>query len=473
MIYLLNGNELYLRARNWSETEDFVWKCSVVNDNWWAGNHYFNIETAYTCPSSDAPDCLDNLTLWKEAHDDICPLAINGTYVGANHGMNCMEVITAPAHGKTNDDIGSVWQDSEDQTYCLVKIPNADTLCFVLFDEENMANGIMRYGKPQGSLAHKEKALHTEAVMIENRADGQLRPAYNHYSIKLFVDGKQVDPYTDMMSECECVSIQTQYDAVYIPAMLRYLMANVGKNDNSSLCAEILRERYARIIVRYDFHENGSTSVYSAYEIGKDIDVRYLGLVQSMTVAEKPYAYVPDTTYDVLTQQDETQKFWFYKDAWRDTEKVPYRYYQFKDDACADGMALVYDRSYGWGGNKTRLAKSDRAGYYNSTRKLYPAFISGGKLEAGARVDGFAARIPISKRDPDLTAMCWYYIGNDIVLMIDTHKAVEKDIVLPDCMAGRQMEILDSKNAFTVVLDDGKLHIRFEGYGYLVARLSN
>lgn len=471
MICLLKGNELYLRAQNWSENEDFVWKCSIVNVNWWAENHYFNIEAAYTCPSGDAPDCLEHLTLWKEAHDDICPVAINGTYVGANHGMNCMEIITAPAHGKTNEDIGSVWLDCENQTYCLVKIPNADTLCFVLFNEENMANGIMCYGKPQGMLTHQKNALHTEAVTIENRADGQLRPSYNHYVLKLFVDGKEVDPYVDRISECECIRVQTQYDAIYIPAMLQNLMDNVGKNDNTSMFAEKIRERYMRLDVCYDFHENGSTSVYSTYQIGKEIDVRYLGLVQSMTVAEKPYAYVPDTTYDVLTRQDETQKFYFTRDAWRDVQKIPYRYYQFKDETCRDGMALVYDRNYGWGSNETRLEKSEHAGYYNSTRKQYPAFVSGGKLKAGTQVDGFAARIPICKRDPDLTAFCWYYIGDDIVLMLDTHKAIDKEIILPDCMAGRKMEILDSKDAFDVALDKNKLHIRFGDYGYLVVRL--
>jgi hypothetical protein len=248
-------------------------------------------------------------------------------------------------------------------------------------------------------------------------------------------------------------------------------MDNVGKNDNTSMSAEKIRERYMRLCVCYDFHGNGSTSVYSTYEIGNEIDVRYLGLVQSMTVAEKPYAYVPDTIYDVLTQQDETQKFHFTRDAWRDAQKVPYRYYQFKDDTCRDGMVLVYDRNYGWGSNETRLEKSEHAGYYNSTRKMYPALISGGKLDSGAKIDGFAARIPISKYDSDLTAFCWYYIGDDIVLMIDTHKAVDKDIALPDCMAGRKLEILDSKDAFDVALDKNKLHVRFEGYGYLVLRL--
>lgn len=473
MICLLNGIELYLRAQNWSATEDFVWRCSLVNINWWAGNHYFNIEAGYTCPSTNAPDSIENLTLWKESHDDICPLMFNGLIAGGNHGMDCMEIITAPAHGKTNDDIGSVWVDTKGQTYCLVNVLDADKLSFVIFDEAIMASGVMRYGEPEGVLKHKQNAMHTEDVIIKQRREGQLRPCYNHYQMRLFVDGKRVDPFTDLLQECKCVSVEKEYDIIYVPAMLQMLMDCVGKNNNESLHAEHIRQRYVRVCIRYDFHDNGSTSVYVTYQFAKDVDLHYLGLVQCMTVAEKPYAYVPDTTYDVLTQQDETQKFWFYKDAWRDEKKVPYRYYQFKDAACKDGMALVYDRNYGWGSNETRLAQSVRAGYYSSTRKLYPAFISGGKLEAGTQIDGFAARIPVRKRDPDLTAFCWYYIGNDIVLLIDTHKQVNKNIDLPACMHDRQMEILDSRNAANPSLSDGKLHVSFDDYGYLVLRLYN
>lgn len=474
MICLLKGNELYLRTKNWSETEDFVWKCSIVNINWWAENHYFNIETAYTCPSGDAAGCLDHLIQWKEAHDDLCPLPINGTYVAANHGMNCLEIITAPSHGKTNDDIGSVWLDSENRTYCLVKIPNADKLCFVLFDEKCMTRGIMGYGRPEGALRHKENALHADDVIIKERADGQLRPSYNHYSIRLLVDGRQVDPYTDFEQVCDCVSVETRYDVVYVPAMLRHLMENVGQNDNASMHAEDIRERFARVIIRYDFHENGSTSVYSSYDFQQSVDLDYIGLAQSMTVEEKPYAYVPDTVYDVLTQQDETQKFRFTKDAWRDQTKVPYRYYQFKDASCAEGMAVIYDRKYGWGDNETRLANSQYAGYYNNTRKMYPFLVSGLKLAPGTCIDGFAARIPIRKYDPDLTAVCWYWIGDEIVLMIDTHKAVDKDICLPDYMEGGKIEIHDhsgSCDLSKVNLCGNKLHICFDGCGYLVIRL--
>ena len=48
MICVIKGNDLYLRAQGWSPSLDFVWKCSKVNQNYWAGNPYFNIEAAYT-----------------------------------------------------------------------------------------------------------------------------------------------------------------------------------------------------------------------------------------------------------------------------------------------------------------------------------------------------------------------------------------------------------------------------------------
>jgi hypothetical protein len=96
------------------------------------------------------------------------------------------------------------------------------------------------------------------------------------------------------------------------------------------------------------------------------------------------------------------------------------------------------------------------------------------KLTAGTGFEGFAARMPLSKRDADLTAMCWYEIGDEIVLMIDTHKAVEKDIALPDEMADSTMEVHDSSascDLSKLALNDNWLHLHFDGYGYLVLRL--
>ena len=479
MICLLKGNDLFLRSEKWSESDDFVWKCDIVNPHEWSktrwfGNKFFNIAGAYTCPSTEPADCVDNLALWKISLDDSCPVKINGTYIGANHGYYCCDQVTVPSHDKSEADIGSVWIDEEGKSYCLVKIPDEDTLCFVKFDEESMATGRFDFGRPENVLFHKSGAQHIGPVCFTERVDAQLYQSFNHYTVKLLTDEQERSVNEDFLQKCDTVTVETAYDIIYVPAMLRYLMERVGSNTNASQCSDEIGESYLRLYVRHVFCENGTVSTYCSFDINKDIDLQYFGLVQSMRTAEAPYAYIPDTVYDQLTPQDGTQTFWFYRDSWNSEQKAPYRYYQFKDSSCKEGMALAFDRNYGWGSNEMRLSRLDYAGMYYRTRKQYPAFISGGKLEAGMHIDGFAARMPLSKRDSDLTAMCWYYINDEIVLMLDTHKAVDKDVDLPDSLIGRKMEIHDSSascDLSKLTLDGNKLHISFDGYGYLVLRL--
>ena len=476
MFCVIRGNDLYLRARGWSSNEDFVWKCCKINawDDELLGNKYFNIEAAYTCPAGAPADDISTLTLWKASHDDICPLMVQGTPIGANHGFNCVDKITSSSHGKTPADIGSVWLDSAGRTYCLVKIPDANTLRVVMFNDANMETGKMSFGCPSGTLTHHRGAVHTEDILIESRQTAQLWQSFNHYSVEFLVDGQACDLPEHAVLSAESIAIVTRYDVIYVPSMLRYLMDHVGNNTNDSQHSDEIQESYLRLSVTYEFHDNGSISTYSSVRADRDLEVDYIGLVQSMTIGETPYTYVPDTTYEHLTLQEHRTLHNFGRDTWNSCEKAPYRYYQFDDRSCEKGMALVYDRNVGWGDNAKRLKRLTHAGRYYGSRKMYPAFISGGSLSEGESFEGFAARIPLHRYDEELTALCWYWLKSEIILMIDVHKTVDKEIVLPAYMDGRRIKVLDKTDSCTLtrsVIADSKLQFHVEGYGYLVARL--
>jgi len=474
MIGIVKGNDLILRATGWSEAEDFVWKCSKVNLNWWAGNPYFNIEAAYTCPAESECEDISSFSLWKESHDDICPVFVQGTPLGANHGFNCVDRVTAPSHGKTEADIGSVWLDSGDRTFCLVNVPDPHTLWFVLFDDKSMTHGKMSFGVPSGKLVHGFGATHTEDVTIEARSNTQLWQSFNHYSMKFLVDGEVRDIKGDSVFDGDKFEIETQYDIIYVPAMLRHLMHNTGNNTNESQHSEEIEESYLRVNVKYEFRENGSVTTYCSFWINKELELGYIGLVQSMAVDSTTYTYVPDTSYKNLTVQGSSSIHFFSRDTWDSEEKAPYRYYQFADVSCGKGMALAYDRRFGWGTNEKRVRCLEHAGRYYTTRKMYPAFISGGKLSAGEHVDGIAVRMPLYRYDEDMTAVCWYWIGDEIVLMIDIHSAVSKEIRLPEYMNDRKIEILDKTESVKIgqsAINSAKLKVHSDGYGYVVIRL--
>lgn len=477
MACIIEGNNIFVRAKRYEEKNDLVWKLLKESD---ADNRYFNMDWMYTCNTYiPNEDTSKSLTAWKSAYDDCCPVNILGTYLAANHGFNCVDKITATSHGKTDADIGSVWTDTKSQTYVLTHIYDADTLGFVMFNDTNMANGRMGYGNPSAgtTLTHASGATNTNSISIETRESTQLWKSWNNYSLKLFVDGIEQDLTIDTADaplKGNRVEIRTQYDVIYIPAMLTHLMNNVGNNTSASQNSDEITDSYMTMYINYQFNMNGSLSTYSSFYINKDISVGYIGLVQSMKMGEAPYTYVPDTTYKVLTLHDGSQVQTFAKNLWDSEDKAPYRYYQFATDAAEKGVALVYDRTIGWGTNDIRKTKLSDAGMYHTSKKMYPSFISGGSLTVGTYFDGLAARVPLYKYDPDLTSVGWYWCSDDIILMIDTHNSVNKDIILPDYMNNMRVEVLDKTDSVTcgqTYIFNNKLRFIASEYGYLVARL--
>jgi hypothetical protein len=210
--------------------------------------------------------------------------------------------------------------------------------------------------------------------------------------------------------------------------------------------------------------------------VNKNLQVGYFGLVQSIAPSNPVYTYLPDTTkWQSLVEQTGATTQTFNKGEWTSSDKVPYRYYQFTNAGAEEGVALVFDRTIGWGSNEIRKNHiSSNCGMCYTSRKLYPSFISGGTLSPGTYFDGMAARVPLYKYDPDLTSIGWYWSGDDIHLMIDTHKAVNKDIVLPEYMNNMRIEVLDKTDSCTfeqTYVFNNKLRFISSGYGYLVLRL--
>lgn len=474
MSCVIQENDFYIRAKQFEDDKDAVWHLQKVNST--GGNKYFNISNLYTCNKNTKEEVLtDALTLWKWCGDDIAPPVIKGTYIAANHGAACLDKITHTAHGKTTADIGSVYLDSStNKTYVLTTIYNENTLGLVYFSDSIMKTGVMTYGNPSvgTTLICQSNATNTNNIVIESREANQLFPCFNHYTIKFFVDGIEKDLNEQTILEGDRFEVVTQYDVMYVPAMLEYLMENIG---NVDINFEEVEQSYMTMYITYQFNKNGSISTYSSFYMPMDINVGYIGLTQSYRVSETPYTYVPDTTvYQIPVLHKLNADAEFLKNTWVSQEKVPYRYYQFADDTFGKGVVQTYDRTIGWGKNDIRLNHISHAGRFSAAAKMYTAFISGCNIPAGTYFDGMAARIPLYKYDPDLTSVCWYWCSDDIILMIDTHNSVNKDIVLPDYMNNMRIEVLDktdSMNFNQTYVFNNKLRVQCTDYGYLVLRL--
>lgn len=477
MTIFIDENDMYVRAKEYTDTDDFVWHMRKVRLK---DNRYFNLETACTCPSI-IPDEMTtaNLKTWKSTMDDIGPSSFNGTYIAGNHGFLCVDRITVTGHDKTDADIGSIWTDEKGKTYVLVYIYDANSLGFIMFNAKMMANGIMNPGSPTigTTMTHQSGATNTASVVIEDRTSTQAWKSWNHYTLRLFVDDVEYDLGAGQTIAGDKIELVTEYNVIYIPAMLTYLMNNVGNNTADSQNSDEIEDYYAKIAIRYSFNKNGSLSEYNSYYINKTLNIGYIGLVQSISIkngTNPPYTYIPDTTYDVLTPHDGSVTQRFSKDLWNDEGKAPYRYYQFTDETAVKGMCLTYDRSIGWGNNEKRLPHLSDAGMYFTSTKMYPSFISGGTLNPGDFFDGMAARIPLYKVDEDITSVGWYWSNQDIILMIDCHQTVNKEINLPNYMNHMRIEKLDvteSVDMEQTYIHNGKIRFQCTDYGYAVLKL--
>lgn len=473
MVVYCEDENIFVKSKKYSDDSHFIWKLRQTrggNEDY-NSNLMFNLETAYTCSSNCMDEDFASLTNFKGLSDDLCPVNFDGTYIGANHGYNCLDRVTTGSHDKTIVDIGSIWT-CNNKKYVLVRIVDATTLDFVMFNDTNMSTGIFGYGNPSGTMTHVSGATNTSNVTVTSNSATQLRRGINNYSIKMLIDGKEQE-FTNGVYSGNSVEILTQYNTIYVPATLQYLMDNVGNNTNESLYSDDITDSYLTLYVDYKFNINGSISTYSSFYINKDMSLGYFGLVQSGSISNTSVLYIPDTVYDTPTVQNATT-FSFKPETWRKSDKVPYRYYQYSDDTLNKGIAMIYDRSIGYGDNTKRLTQITHAGQFYTTEKMYPALISGGTLKAGRFIDGMAVRVPLYKHDPDFTAMGWYWVNDDIILMFDTHKSINKDVMLPDYMNNMRIEVLDKTDSVTMeqtYIFNVKLRFQCTDYGYAVLRL--
>ena len=506
-ILAIGENSLRFRATEWRTGYHLVNDAVYSRDS---HNRFFNLSAIREVPESLAINSVSTsgLTNWKGTGDDITPVNINGTYIGANHGYNIIAKIPNP--GKTENDIGSVWQKSDGQQFVLVYV-TASELWLCPFDNESMASGnFAKYAAKQlisagDVLTHvetdyggAENTFKITAAAGNPSDDMQFYVAVNHVVRRAFVDGLiEVDPTVDGAYEGEFIDFYESYDIIYLPTMLEYLMENVGRNDNDSHHTDKLTESYMTFHNTYRFHKNGATVVYTSYEVKKDIVLSIFAGVQSGAFSpdeakgEGHYVYVPGTTtYAKPTLQTNSQ---FYvgtgseKDGITGNLANPDRlvtsYFQMTKPDGSKAMNLGFCPEFGYGIDENRreyLGINKNAGsnlaFYFTSHKMYPKLLSNTTMTTGTVIDFISYRIPTNKTDEDFTAINWYWVDDVIYLSLHTDKAVaERTVTLPEYMNGMTATVIEGSTSFTVVSDmikDNTVTVSSTDAGYAIIKLT-
>ena len=470
VVFSKSGATLQVRVP-WDGTNDFATQFNMGVDT---GNYAFEFLQSLLIPKASAKTVVTGAQ-FKSMSDDICPVLINGSYMGGNHGFDAGYTVAMAAHGKTEADIGSVWTSANGSDYVLLKVPSANTLLFCS-EYTGVETAPLLKVTLTSPLTHKAGAAHTESIVFSDvSARTQIKPCVNNVAYKVLVNGVfEWDLSLDGWVNCEFVDAVVGYNILHIPSMLTALKADVGTNTNASLFDDSITEKYCRVTFVYRFTRNGAVMVIPTYDFDRSVSLDRMALVQSGTIGTK--MYVPDTAaYAGVTVQPAADTH-FYDEGWASAEKIPYRYYQFNADL-SKGMCLGFCPSIGHGVNAKRaLLNTTDAGYFGSNYKMYPYLICGKTLSAGTLIGAVAYMIPLRVIDADFSAVCWYWVGDDIYLMIDAHKTITKRIALPDYMVGRKVAPIDVHANATVYQDivgaEGlKIGIAND-YGYAVLKLT-
>ena len=487
----VNGNALRFRAMDWKEGTDFVMDCSLFASS----NKQFNI-AAYREVSSTTPlSSTTGGTTWKSTGDDITPINIQGTYIGANHGYYIIAAIPNPASDpKTEEDVGSVWKVGN-QEYVLVRAGvtakedshATEYLWFCPISDAMMASGSFSYKEiPAGSqIEHVSGATNTRTVVpTVGSRQIQYYNAINHVTERAFLNGNvEIDLTKNAIYTAEYIDFYESYDIIYLPAMLEYLMENVGYNDNMTHCSDEITESYVTFHNTYRFHKNGALVVYSSYDFHKTVTCSYIGGVQSGAFSESDhYIYVPgaNNEYKKPTLQG-TSTVNFGRDDLADPDTLFTSYFQMTSATGTKAMNLGFNPDFGFGKNEVREAyiqgnDGSNLAFYYTSYKMYPRLVANCQITAGTVVDCIAYRLPSEPTDEDFTAINWYWVGDEIYLSLHTTKTLtDKVVSLPDYMEGMTISAVENSDSFSVsstAVENGTITVSSTDAGYTIIKLS-
>ena len=496
VIFAVNGTALRFRAREWKEGTDFVMDAKLGGSS----NKKFNISWLAEINSSAPFDTTRTSSdigyvNYKSSGDDITPINMNGTYIGANHGYFIIAAIPNDSRNpKTEEDIGSIWQVGSNK-FVLVRIApvkeagNATMLWFCPYNEASMKSGKFSYVaiSKDDEVTHVSGAFNDKAFSASaDSVQAQFYIAVNHYKEMAFLNGTQeVDLTKNGFYTAEFVDFYEEYDIIYLPEMLEYLIYNVGYNTDEDHYSDRLTESYVTFRNTYRYHKNGACVVYSSYEFHKDVSIGYIGGVQSIPFSESThYVYVPGTTTLTKPTLQGSAQINVGKDHLADPSRLVTSYFQFSDANGTKGMNLGFNPLYGTGVNDVRApliggsasAQASNLAFYYTSYKMYPRLIANCNLKADTKITCVAYRLPSYVMDDDFTAINWYWVGDEIYLSLHTDVMLTKTVnVLPEYMNGMTATVIESSATFSVnsdTIENGSIDVSTTDAGYAIIKLT-
>lgn len=429
-------------------------------------------------------------------------------YIGANHGQPSSVVAKSTSHGKTYEDIGSLWTDSGGTKWNLLKVPDEDTLVFI---SENLSGDSNKYSfknSLSGTLTctRTNFAEHTENIVIESATTNQqLFPSINkqELTVKAVINGKKYALEEAQTVECDYIEIVERYQVMNpatIGNALRTNRPEGGYTSQPSLAVGVPLIDYN---MTYRITPDGTIFLMFDHTILEEINFRWYGGIQYQlrydAYSGGVHRYIPklesfDKTYNGSTlTYDFTEPYNVtaavtagnyigYSDQyatsalWEVADNPPNRQVDYMKDTSGN-IKASYAGGYIpvlQGEPSVRINRTSEAMYLYRSGKSYPHFVDSLAFSQTGTKDQKIQGVAYRKYNGAADKVASIYTvpyERDTYIYIDFHEIGEKEFVLSDYVkADVEITELEKSANVSYALVDGKVSAKMEDgtYGYIV-----
>ena len=393
--------------------------------------------------------------------------------------------INVEKHSLTSKDIGSIFKDRNSNEYIVVRITDEDN--FVVYPHfESLSDDAYSFKLPLSplTLVSGESTKKRIGFYTNNLKQVNIALSGKESECKIVANGKQIDTtVVEDYVQCSSVKVKITYDIPNIDSCLKNLVKNAGKNNNDSLFTSS-NQKYITVNFEYCFTRNGACTLQQEIYCYRDVKINSLNTITLPIYKnnDKSFVYIPGAkSFSKVASMPENDTQLTSK-SWTQENKSPYRFYTFSDEKLSKGMCVGFN-CFVESAKDVKVSDMQESVCLLDSEKgcISPQLISKNTvLNKNTNYKFVSYIIPVQNKsntfnDEDLSSLCWYWHDDEIYLMIDSNKKIDKNIVLPEYMIGKRIEVLDIMNVQInqTRLNENSLKIKTDSdNAYVVLRLS-
>ncbi|MDH2626647.1 pyocin knob domain-containing protein [Acinetobacter baumannii] len=419
-----------------------------------------------------------NGVLQRNLGDDVAPMRLDGTTVGANHGYRKTN-LTAAGHGKSAADIGSVWTNGTKE-FVIVEIVSSSILAVTSRTDNTDATAT--------TFTHVSGASNTASFTATSATTGlQWYPSIRDRKLNCFVDDSQIDlSVNSVYSFKRTVSFLESYSIMKKSDIVAWLIENVGQDYANYDAVPAYTVSFS-----YTFDQECSCAIYFSGVGRKTVDLADQMITQSVQLAQgngTVYNYIPKAVE--FTDGGFTYNFSQLEDIRSKNPSRPLYLTSSRQEISVnpvDRIVMLNDQvGYATGylpilDAESAVRATNASNKYleirNGSLKLYPRLIDSASITSINENDTFAciAYRKYFKRSADRT--CKYVVRSKLgdYLYLDWHTAKTDEIELPADLVGRNFTVHEKSSNVTVLsqFTSNNLLVKIDNtksYGYLVLK---